>query len=711
MTLPSNPSRRFWPAVLGGLCCAFVFACAGSLWAQPAGQEATANPNQQARALARKLGRERSVEGLETIIGTRNIDLLGEYERGFRETSMQAFSDNKYKSTKLLPEIEALIVKHYHDPQVGGALRALCASNGTKYHTRALFDLMYTEWRSGQVRASTYPMRQSILQTDLPGIEAPLLELLQTPGPINDEDMRWIIRFLGDRRYRPAVPVLIALQKDAKPNAAFALTVNSALLKIGTADATTTVLSRLAWLRGRPLDAEVTKETEFLISQIAQTSEEIPLDYAEYKRALPAVLSDGAKASLITTVARRKEKRAVPDLLPLLAEAKFYTRAFETLVAFESVDVWTRTRAEIERLRQQGKIDDGQYRYGVALLDKKIANPAKHFADKKQLDRQNEFTAKKSTLYATKQSLLKLKDSQPEQYVAAYLNYLKSQEQLAEEYADLPSGGRVSTELSSDYFSLANLVRFKLKQPVKAIDLYGKIQEAGNPWGQIGAADTYQFDLHDTAKAAETFQRLLEKQQRAPASRNRTEARFGNWQKTWLTHQVNFLKTGKPFSGTIGLEDMSNFVFVLYFSVATAMQGDFLGVAPLYESMAKSLNDRSGGPQINRQEIAEKLETLPQSHLTVVGTMMLLSLLPDAGAILRYLEKHDPAGYLSACLFAAVQFIDRQDRGSQATTTLLPGLALDPSGPANPFRMASERFLKERRVKLEIPADPRWPTP
>ena len=104
------------------------------------------------------------------------------------------------------------------------------------------------------------------------------------------------------------------------------------------------------------------------------------------------------------------------------------------------------------------------------------------------------------------------------------------------------------------------------------------------------------------------------------------------------------------------------------------------------------------------------LDTLPPSSLTLQGTVMLLTLLPDAGAILRYLDKHDPAGYFGACLFAMVESIDRRAvTGREAM--LLPGLALDPPGPANPLRAASARFLKERKVTLKVRPDPRGPTP
>ena len=100
--------NQFWPAILGCLCCVLILALDGSVLAQPAAQGKATKPSPEERARAQKFGRERSAPGLETIIATGNVDLIGEYERGFRETSMRAYMDI-HKASPLPPEIEAVI--------------------------------------------------------------------------------------------------------------------------------------------------------------------------------------------------------------------------------------------------------------------------------------------------------------------------------------------------------------------------------------------------------------------------------------------------------------------------------------------------------------------------------------------------------------------------------------------------------------------------
>ena len=90
---------------------------------------------------------------------------------------------------------------------------------------------------------------------------------------------------------------------------------------------------------------------------------------------------------------------------------------------------------------------------------------------------------------------------------------------------------------------------------------------------------------------------------------------------------------------------------------------------------------------------------------------MLVGLLPDAKTILRYLAKHDPAGYLSACMFAMVDTIDRTAGARGEAAMLFPWLALDQFATHNPMKVASESFLEEGHVNFATRADPRMSSP
>ena len=86
-----------------------------------------------------------------------------------------------------------------------------------------------------------------------------------------------------------------------------------------------------------------------------------------------------------------------------------------------------------------------------------------------------------------------------------------------------------------------------------------------------------------------------------------------------------------PLSSLIGRSEMEDrYVrthgqFVL--GGGMAMQDE--GVASLYNSTAEALH-AGAGTQIDRRAIGRTLDTLPPSYLTLQGTVMLLTLLPDA---------------------------------------------------------------------------------
>jgi len=698
--MPSNAHliQRIRAALLGSLCCIVLLAVVDGLRAQ----QPSININQQARELAQKLGRERSAEGLETIIATRNDELLRAYVDEFRKTSMRRFTDNKRKAEPLPADIEALIVKHYSDPKVGGALRTLLTHNGTKYQTRRLFDLMYAEWRTGKVRASTYPIIDSILSTDLVGIEAPLLEQLQTLRQPASSDAQRLVAFLGVRKYRPAIPVLAARVRGAAPGNP-PTSVLHALLTIEAGEAVSVTFQRLAWLRAQSQGPEVAREADALILWIAQLPADTPVDFSAFKQAVSATPSDSAKGSLLRFIGVRREQGGVADVLRMLGETQFYRRALAILIAFDSPDVWKQARDEVEQLKQQGVLNDGQYQFARMRLDEMIANPDKHFAEKKRQEREREFDAKKLAQNAKKTKVQELKDGPAEKYIAAHVEFLNSQERLAQEYSDLRHAVGLRSEIGNEYLILGNLFRFPLKQPDKAIELYTKAEQLGGGIASFFIADAYEFDLRDTPKALEVYQRMLQQMRKAPAYYSDAEASFAKWGQAWLTHQIEYLRTGRRFRGRVGYDDIEGAALLLY----APMQGDPFDLAPL----DREVTDAQRTATIDRNAVAKKLDSLPPSGLTLLRTISFATLLPDADAILRYLARHDPAGYASACFFGMVDMFDRPAGANRFPAQMFPGLGLPPTGAANPLRRAVARFDKERNIDLDTRPDPRMESP
>ncbi len=634
-----------------------------------------ASSNAQAKELATRLGREQSLEGLETIVAARNVDLFAAYERGWREATA-------VRPPQPLPAaIEAVIVKHYTDPVMGPALRTLCSANWTPYRTRALFDLMFAEWRSGKVRPSTYPLRDAVLRTELAGIEPPLVEWLRARDPPGTEDMKAIVGFLGRRGNEPAIPVLAALQ--AQGDRGVEQMASMALLEIRTPEAIEAVLARLASLRGPAASGAQREDREFIAARVAELPTSVPLPYARLRAALP----DGVRTHSLAWLGARKDPDAVPDALAVLGETSHYPRSLEVLVASDSPQVWKQARAEVERLKQQGRLDDGQYRYASTLLDGKIADPEKHLAETRQQRLAQELHDRRGTLSRGRTEAQKLRASDPEKYVVAMREYLAALVRLVDEYRQLPAATGARNDIAWDYLDLGHFVRFRLKRPRESLDLYAGSQRAGGKLGGYGLADTLQFDLRDPQRALAEYRKLLEEASPAAVQAGLMDPAVAAWARRWLDAQIRHLSSGKKFTGTIGPEDLSGAAMWLYLGAAAGGREDVFGLAPLLERAPS-----------DRREVARVLDALPVSGFVLMRTASLVGLMPDARSILAFLDRQDPAGYASATLFGVVEMAERGAEGGQYARLLpgVPGLGAQPS----PMSEAKKRFLRERRIEV-----------
>ena len=149
---------------------------------------------------AAQMGKANDAEGLARIIALGDANLVSSFSRAMP------------RADPLPPAIESLIVKHFDDPRVGAALRAMAI----RYQTRALFDLFYTAARDTYQNRD--PVFEYILRTDQPGIEEAILRL-SPRFPTTTFSPYPALAFLGARKYLGAVdPLIAALALDDRGN-------------------------------------------------------------------------------------------------------------------------------------------------------------------------------------------------------------------------------------------------------------------------------------------------------------------------------------------------------------------------------------------------------------------------------------------------------------------------------------------------------------
>ncbi len=154
-------------------------------------------------AAAEMMGNHGDAAGLKRIV------LLGDDSLVYRFGGGMSLA-----GIRVMPaDVEEVVAANFNHPTLGIAFRAFSA----KYQTRKMFDLHHARVQIA-FRANEPSLKQ-ILNTDLAGIDAIVLELAKKyPSELGNPNVAAL--FLGDRKYLPAVPMLIATMPHGYSQAA-----------------------------------------------------------------------------------------------------------------------------------------------------------------------------------------------------------------------------------------------------------------------------------------------------------------------------------------------------------------------------------------------------------------------------------------------------------------------------------------------------------
>lgn len=557
---------------------------------------------------AAKIGRAGDIAGLRLLIAERNQGLL-----------FTAANSWPLRGARQLPgPLEALIVEHYRDPVAQRPLLAFLAreleryERFPRYRSRALFDLLYADLKSGR-ESHFYSGR--IVATDLP-VEPEFVALLPQ---LNAESANELVMFLGARKYAAAVPALKALQaripRERDINGLLDH-VDWALLQIGTPEALQAVLARLRTV-AQDKDPRAAHELWAILLHAKDLPPGSPPDYAELRAALPSQLSDSSWETLIELIAKRKEKHGAPELVRAIAESPKAPEAVEALLAIGEPADLRAGRAALERAKHLPP-------ERVALLQKRLddalADPAKLAVQREQTEAAQTRDAASRQFGQEKSRIAALRTSDAKRYAA-------EQRGLLARYAQrLPAA-----TLEREYMELGALLRFRLGQPDEAIAAFEaarRLRSGDNvDFSALAIADTERFDKRNARRAAASYRTALQSVEKiGPKVQN---AELVVPLKQWLAHELAYVEQGRRFSGTIGRNDM-------------AAAQLWLLMGSLQEPLVPPIDERT-------------LRALPASQYQIARVFpALLEFAP--AEMLAFFAKHDPAGYLTAGMLGAATY-------------------------------------------------------
>ena len=619
-------------------------------------------PSAAAQALAARIGKDADVEGFRAMVKLRSAPLLH-----------RAAASYEVVAPRVLPaQLEALIVEHYADEVVRRPLLALLArkldnyERYPRYTSRRLFDLLHAELKTGK---DTLHYAIRIVANDVPGIEAELAALLPSLEAASANE---IALFLGTRRHAPSVPALRALHQriPLEKNSNQALEhATWALLQIGTPDAVQAVLERLRAL-GKSPDPRAASEVWVALLHITALPPGSRPDYAELRAALPAQLNRSAWEQLVKLIETRKERRGIPDLVQAMLQAPQSDAGINALLSMGEPADW---RAARERL---GRGDTGLAPERLAALQKRLdvalADTARFLAQRQQNERQQDLQLGQRSYGSDKSRLAPLKAQDPARYAKEWRALIDRRAAEVGAYADLPASVGARGDLAREYNALASFLRFQLRRPDEAIAAYQSAGKLRGPPGSfdmsaIAIADIQRFDKRDAGKAIEQYRAALASLEKAAPEMRSEDARAWVVLRRWLGHEIAYLQSGKPFSARVDRED--------------------LGAVQVWLLLATALQEMPNEPI----RTAPTLAALPPSQFHLASALAGLFDLPPA-AILAFLAKHDPAGYLSAALLTLASD-PRAQRGGGAGA-----------------KSAAETFFRSRGIRPAAP-DARYASP
>lgn len=312
------------------------------------------------------------------------------------------------------------------------------------------------------------------------------------------------------------------------------------------------------------------------------------------------------------------------------------------------------------------------------------------------------------------QAASRLRASDPARYAAAARSWVQRGARLADAYPGMFEAMVYRRELAAAAEGLAPTLRFTLRDAAAAADLYRQAidlyrnvpgEESLALPARIGLADTLRFDLRDGSAALAQYremQKLLEPGRR-PAGE--TEAILHRAAQAWLRAELAWLTQGSRYAGVPDREALAVVAMLLDGGAESFSRDD-----PALRAMWGVLSQRPPDDG-ERREFANGIEALSPSQGRIAAVFGYLPLLQTPERIADFMRRHDPAGFLSAAVFAAWHELAARHAAGGASAGRPPGLQmLGWSAQERSLMQRAERSLFDGRRADARPVDRRADT-
>ncbi len=240
---------------------------------------------------------------------------------------------------------------------------------------------------------------------------------------------------------------------------------------------------------------------------------------------------------------------------------------------------------------------------------------------------------------------------------------------------------------------------------MQAIEHYLAAVGFGLSLAQSEAAETWQFDLGDKARAIAGYQGALLAARRMRSTSRENERAFAIIQTRWLEHQLRYLRTGALFRGTLDNYDLARADGLVY-----VMSGARLASVAGLDAVLREVNVATANgtrDAIDQNRLRQALQEAPVAMSVLLVSPDAAMALDDPAEIRRFFARQDPAGYATAAYFMLVEIT------AAAAAAKLPSLPPEQATiharyiPSAAALQAVRRFLRERGIAVDVSNSPR----
>ena len=251
----------------------------------------------------------------------------------------------------------------------------------------------------------------------------------------------------------------------------------------------------------------------------------------------------------------------------------------------------------------------------------------------------------------------------PKRPMATVENLLGEAERLADANLSREGGSALRDFVAARWWLLGTQARFARRNAVQAVRYFDRAVAVMEPAPaeacmnimavHVALADTLRFASGDPRRAAREYARVLEWAPGAFAGQGEAGATLAAALKGWLEAEINFITHGRRYTSTPDAQALAATDVLM-----AAPPREAPWVHPDVVAQGTALRSRTAG-SLERATFATQLERLPPSQFHLLACFDFLPMLGTPERVARFVRRHDPAGFLSACLFTRQRAVDK----------------------------------------------------